>query len=210
MTRQHGVAASRQRAALFNLLEKCGGLPTVLRCNAVQVCFAREHLPLLARLIIEMKKKLKWIFVALVAVFALMQFINPARTNPPITPGGDISTTNPPPPQIAALLHAACYDCHSHETKWPWYSHVAPVSWLVVSDVNDGRERMNFSDWPKDSERAAKKMERMSEELGYKDMPPAKYTIIHADARLTDAQRQELIHWADQEAERFKAASVGK
>jgi hypothetical protein len=164
----------------------------------------------LAHPIIEMKKKLKWIFGALVAVFALLQLTNPARTNPPLPPGGDISATNPPPPQIAAQLRASCYDCHSDETKWPWYSHVAPASWLVVSDVNEGRRHLNFSDWPKDSERAAKKLERMSEELDYKEMPPAKYTIIHADARLTDDQRKELIHWADQEAEKLKAAGVGK
>ncbi len=176
--------------------------------GAIQVCFARELFPLLARPIIEMKRKLKWIFGALVAVFALLQFTNPARTNPPIAPGGDISATNPPPPQIAALLHAACYDCHSDETKWPWYSHVAPASWLVVSDVNDGRERLNFSDWPHAlPARAAKRLERMSEELDYKEMPPAKYTLIHADARLTDDQRQELIHWADQESEKLKAAA---
>ncbi len=156
-----------------------------------------------------MKKKLKWIFGALAAVFALLQFTNPARTNPPAPPGGDISATNPPPPQIAALLRASCYDCHSDETRWPWYSHVAPVSWLVVGDVNGGRERLNFSDWPHAlPERAAKRLERVSEELDYKEMPPKKYTLIHAGARLTDSQRQELIHWADQEAERLNPAGA--
>jgi hypothetical protein len=155
-----------------------------------------------------MKKKLKWIFGALAAAFALLQFTNPARTNPPSPPGGDISATNPPPPQIAALLHTACYDCHSDETKWPWYGHVAPASWLVVSDVNDGRERLNFSDWPHAlPERAAKRLERISEELDYKNMPPAKYTIIHADARLTDGQRKALIQWADDTAAKLKAAA---
>ena len=157
-----------------------------------------------------MKKKLKWIFGALVAVFALLQLTNPARTNPPVAPGGDISATNPPPPQIAALLHAACYDCHSDETRWPWYSHVAPVSWLLASDVNEGRRHMNLSDWPQDSERAARKLERMSEELDYKEMPPAKYTLLHPEARLTADQREQLIHWADQEAERLKAAASGE
>jgi len=143
-------------------------------------------------------------------VFALLQLTNPARTNPPLPPGGDISATNPPPPQIAALLHAACYDCHSDETKWPWYSRIAPVSWLVAGDVNEGRGHLNLSDWPKDSERAAKKLERMSEELDYKDMPPAKYSLIHADARLTDGQRKELIQWADETAAKLKAAGAGK
>jgi len=156
-----------------------------------------------------MKKKLKWIFIALVAVFVVAQFVQPAHTNPPLPPGGDISATNPPPPEIAALLHVACYDCHSYETKWPWDSHIAPASWLIVSDVNEGRTHLNLSDWPKDSERAAKKLERMSEEVGYKNMPPGKYTLMHPDARLTDAQRQELIHWADDTAAKLKAASAG-
>jgi hypothetical protein len=115
--------------------------------------------------------------------------------------------TNPPPPEIAALLHAACYDCHSHETRWPWYSHVAPVSWLIASDVNEGRRHLDLSDWPQDSARAAKKLERMSEEVDYKDMPPAKYTVIHAAARLTDSQRKELTGWLDSEAARLKSLS---
>ena len=147
----------------------------------------------------------------MMVVFALLQFTNPARTNPPAPPGGDIAATNPPPPEITALLHAACYDCHSYETKWPWYSHVAPVSWLVASDVNDGRERLNFSDWPRAlPERAAKRLDRISEEIGYKDMPPAKYTVMHSAARLTENQRQQLIHWAEQEAEKLKASNTAK
>jgi Haem-binding domain len=158
-----------------------------------------------------MKRLLKWALPAMIIVFALLQFTNPARTNPPLPPGGDIAATNPPPPEITALLHAACYDCHSYETKWPWYSHVAPVSWQVVSDVNDGRERLNFSDWPRAlPERAAKRLDRVSEEVGYKDMPPGKYTLIHAEARLTDAQRQQLIHWAEQESEKLKASNPVK
>ena len=110
-----------------------------------------------------MKKKLKCIFAGLVAGFALLQFTNPPRTNPPVAPGHDLMATNAPPPQIAALLHAACYDCHSDETKWPWYSHIAPVSWLVAGDVKHGREHMNLSDWPRAlPERAAKRLERIS------------------------------------------------
>ena len=154
-----------------------------------------------------MKKKLKWIFAGLVAGFALLQLANPPRTNPPVASGHDLMATNPPPPPVAATLRAACYDCHSNETKWPWYSHIAPVSWLVAGDVRDGRERMNFSDWPHDQpERAAKRLERISEEVGYRNMPPGKYTLLHPEARLIPAQREQLIHWADGEAARLKAA----
>ena len=153
-----------------------------------------------------MKKKMKWIFAALAVVFVLLQFTNPARTNPPVV--NDLMATNPPPPEIAALLHAACYDCHSDETKWPWYSHIAPVSWLIASDVNDGRRDMNFSDWPaNDPVRVAKRLENMSEKLGYDEMPPKKYTLIHADARLTDSQRKEFENWLDSEAAQLKASA---
>ena len=103
---------------------------------------------MLARLINRMKRKLKRIFGVLVVMFALAQLANPSRTNPPILPGHDVSATNALPPQIVALLHASCYDCHSYETKWTWYSHIAPVSWLIASDVKGGREHVNFSDWP--------------------------------------------------------------
>src|SRR5882757_2088970 len=147
---------------------------------------------MLARLS-RMKKKLKWVFAALVVVFGLLQLTNPARTNPPVV--NDLPATNAPPP-VVALLHAACYDCHSSETRWPWYSHIAPMSWLIASDVKQGREHLNLSDWPNDNPlRAAKRLENMSDEIGSGVMPLLKYTKIHADARLTESQRKELTDW---------------
>jgi hypothetical protein len=158
-----------------------------------------------------MRKNLKWILAVLVAGFALLQLANPSRTNPPVVAGHDLLATNPPPPEVATLLRHACYDCHSNETRWPWYSHIAPVSWLVAGDVAHGRERLNFSDWPRELPgRAAKRLERISEELGYKDMPPGKYTLMHPEARLTAGQRQRLIDWADAEAARLKAATTNQ
>jgi hypothetical protein len=121
----------------------------------------------------------------------------------------DLLATNAPPAEIAALLHAACYDCHSSETRWPWYSRVAPMSWLIANDVKDGRKDLNLSDWPStDPRRAARKLENMSEKIGYGEMPPKKYTAIHADARFTDSQRKELTDWLDAEATRLKASSA--
>ena len=159
---------------------------------------------MLARLI-GMKKILKWIFCALLVGFTLLQFTNPVRTNPLVVQ--DLLTTNAPP-HITAMLHAACYDCHSNETKWPWYSRIAPMSWLVARDVVEGREQLNLSEWPAGNPaRATKRLGSMSEIIGYGDMPPKKYTAIHADARLTDADRKELTGWLDAEAERLKASA---
>ena len=152
---------------------------------------------------IVMKKKLKWIAGGLALGLLLAQLFNPARTNPPVVM--DMLATNVPPPHVAALLRSACYDCHSRETKWPWYAHVAPASWLVISDVNEGRQHLDLSDWPAgDPDRAARKLDRMSEVIGYGDMPPAKYTLIHADARLTPADRKELTGWLDAASERTR------
>ncbi|HTA95841.1 MAG TPA: heme-binding domain-containing protein, partial [Verrucomicrobiae bacterium] len=152
-----------------------------------------------------MKKKLKWIFAAIVLAFALLQFTNPPRINPPVV--RDLIAEGAPP-QIAVTLLAACYDCHSSETHWPWYSRIAPMSWQIAKDVNDGRRNLNLSDWPvNDPKRAAKKLEDMSEQIGYDEMPLKKYMLIHADARLTESQRKELIDWLDAEAARLKSSA---
>jgi len=142
------------------------------------------------------KRKLKWVFGAAVTGFVLLQLTNPARTNPPVV--HDLMAANPPPPQLATMLHAACYDCHSSETRWPWYSHVAPISWLIAGDVRVGREHLNLSNWPvTDPKRATKWLDRMSEEIRSGEMPPPKYLKIHADGRLTDSQRKELADWLE-------------
>jgi hypothetical protein len=154
-----------------------------------------------------MKKILKRIFWALLVTFALLQFTNSSRTNPPVV--SDLMATNAPPAHVAAMLHAACYDCHSNETKWPWYSRIAPMSWLIADDVNEGRKNLNFSEWPSGNPvRAAKRLENMNDEIGYGSMPPKKYTAIHADARLTDADRKELTGWLDEEAARLKTSAA--
>jgi hypothetical protein len=102
-------------------------------------------------------------------------------------------------------LHAACYDCHSYATRWPWYSRVAPVSWLVASDVNEGRKHLNLSDWPAGQTNwLVRRLDRMSEEIDYREMPPKKYTLIHVDARLTDAQRSQLTNWLETTASGFR------
>jgi hypothetical protein len=153
----------------------------------------------------KLRKNLPWIAAALVVGFLLLQLANPARTNPPVVHDLSASGFRPPSDHLTALLHTACYDCHSYETRWPWYAHVMPVSWQVVNDVNKGRKHLNFSDWPADPARAAKKFTSISEQLEYREMPLAKYTLIHRDARLTDADRQALMDWADAQAARLRS-----
>jgi len=154
-----------------------------------------------------MKKKLKWIFGSLLLVFLLLQFTNPSRTNPAVVV--DLTATNPPPPEIAAMLHAACYDCHSYETRWPWYSHIAPVSWLISRDVSEGRRHVNLSDWlAARPDWAVRRLENMSEEVQSGDMPPLQYKLIHTDSRLTETQRKQLSDWLDADAARLKSTET--
>ncbi len=109
--------------------------------------------------------------------------------------------TNPPPPRIAKLVKDACYNCHSFETSWPWYSHVAPVSWSITSHVSAARDAMNFSEWPHDDpSKIRKRWRHIADEVEDRTMPLASYAIIHPSARLTDEQRALLVKWARQSA----------
>ena len=148
-----------------------------------------------------MKKRLKTIaIVGLLAVIAL-QFTNPSHQNPLILTGHDLFATNAPPPFIAAILRNSCYDCHSFETKWPWESYVAPISWLIVRDVEAARSNLNFSDWPHDdARRASKRWRHIAEEVENSEMPPRNYTRMHRLAHLDERQRAELIEWAKERA----------
>ena len=152
----------------------------------------------------------KWIRRAIylgIPLALLLQFTNPAHVKPQVTPGHDVFAAATTPPEVVTLFRNACYDCHSSETEWPWYSYVAPVSWFVVGHINDARRALNFSDWPHDNpQRARKKWSHVGDEVESGDMPLSSYTWMHAKARLSAQQREQLIKWAKAEAQRLAAA----
>jgi Haem-binding domain len=153
-----------------------------------------------------MKKKLKWPVIFCGVIFLLLQLTNPPRTNPPVK--SDLIATLHPPAPVAASLVAACYDCHSNQTKWRWYAHIAPVSWLIANDVKEGRDALNLSEWPvDDADTAADQLDGMSKKITYNKMPPQKYTAIHADARFTPEQRKALVDWLDATADKVKSSA---
>jgi len=128
------------------------------------------------------------IAVAAAVLLAAIQLVPVSRTNPPV------SSALAAPPAVAAILRRACYDCHSHETIWPLQAYLAPLSWLVARDVNEGREELNFSAWDRvDRKKVAKKL---PEEIAEGEMPPWLYVVAHPEARLADADRKLLIDWA--------------
>ena len=156
--------------------------------------------PAIATAPMDMKKFIKILIPSLLVIFCLLQLTNPSRTNP--SAKADFLDALHPPPEVATALTQACYDCHSYQTRWPWYSHVAPVSWLIASDVFDGRSHLNFSDWPtNDLKHMVRHMEEMSDQISSHTMPPSQYTLIHAQARLTDAQRKTMTEWLDSQSD---------
>jgi len=139
--------------------------------------------------------------IVLLVALLLSQFYRPAQTNPPTEPGNTLIDRLDPPPAVAQLLKRSCYDCHSHETRWPWYSQVAPASWLVAYDVNEAREHLNLSDWGAYSERAAvHKIEEMCEEVEEGEMPLWFYILLHRDATVRAEELEALCEWAQEVA----------
>jgi|ERR1700722_6535810 len=138
-------------------------------------------------------------------VAVALQFTNPRHLNPPVQPGCDLLASNAPPAEVASLLKNACYNCHSHETVWPWYSYIAPMSWSVVGHVNDARTAMDFSQWPHDdAARARKRWQRIRDAVEAEEMPLRSYTLIHPEARLTAEQRKRLVQWAEEVSAKLK------
>jgi len=144
---------------------------------------------------------MKWgkrLLFVLSAIFAGIQFVRPPLVNPPVDEGLSLYASTPVPADVRGILDRSCSDCHSNKTVWPWYSHVAPASWLLVDDVTKGRKELNFSVWctykPK---RKAHKLEEICEQLKEKEMPLKKYTFMHPSAKLSDADRARLCEWAE-------------
>jgi hypothetical protein len=144
----------------------------------------------------------KNVILTAVAVLVLgAQLVPVDRSNPPVE--SEIVL----PDALSGIVRKACYDCHSHETRWPWYSYVAPVSWLVHHDVEHAREHMNFSRWGSyDAEEQAELLGEIAEEVEERAMPLPIYVSLHSEARLTNDERRAIVEWAEAEAEAAKQA----
>ncbi len=138
-----------------------------------------------------MKKPVKWILIILALVvgggalcLGVAQLVPYGRdhTNPPV-----VAEPQWDSPQTRALAKRACFDCHSNETVWPWYSNVAPVSWLVQHDVEEGRSKVNFSEW--DGEEA----DDILEVVQRGEMPPAQYLPMHPEAKLSATEKETFL-----------------
>jgi hypothetical protein len=114
------------------------------------------------------------------------------RTNPPVT--ADLQA----PSEVQAILRRSCYDCHSHETHWPWYSAIAPVSWFVVGDVNSARKELDFSRWGEYSAtKRRSKSDSLLDQVQEGRMPPASYVRMHSGSAIAPADLETLRRWVE-------------
>ena len=139
-----------------------------------------------------MKRTLKHVGLSACFLLGGIQLWPAGRTNPATSAGLDA------PPEVTVILRRACFDCHSNETRWPWYGYVAPVSWLLVHDVDEGRAELNFSEWGGlEQERRERKLRKVVEEIEEAAMPPENYLRLHDDARLSAEELEIIRKWAE-------------
>ena len=159
-----------------------------------------------------MRKAFKWILIILVVGLVVAQFFPMARTNPPFTAAQTIDNIVNVPPDVHATLMRACGDCHSNETRWPWYSHVAPVSWFVIGHVDEGRRHINLSTWvrpgkePKDS---IDRLKAMCDEVQSGGMPLTSYEILHWHSWLSADDVKRICEWSGAEQKRLSGTASG-
>ncbi len=128
-------------------------------------------------------KKIVGIVVSIVVMlFIAIQFVPVERTNPPVAQEPEWDS-----PQTRAFAQQACFDCHSNETKWPWYSNVAPVSWAIADHVIEGREHLNFSEYPWGE------TEETAEEVMEGEMPLWNYLLLHPEAQFTETETEAFV-----------------
>lgn len=139
---------------------------------------------------------MKKIIIIILILIAAIQFITIDKENPTADFNKDFIQITNPPEEFALIIKSSCYDCHSYHTEYPWYSNVAPVSWLLKNHVEDGRKHLNFSIWT-DYKEAKKnhKIEECIEVIESEEMPMKGYVLLHDEADLSPEQRKGLKNW---------------
>jgi hypothetical protein len=148
--------------------------------------------------------KSRRVWLALIMILAGIQLLRPAKTNPVTDPSRGYKAHLSVTPEVARLLDRSCSDCHSDNTVWPWYSNVAPVSWVVIDDVQQGRRHLNLSDWAKYPPGGARdKLRQICKEVKEGSMPLREYLWAHRDKRLTPQERAMICEWTAAEGQRL-------
>jgi len=153
------------------------------------------------------RARVKKVLVALVVFLVVIQIIQPGRTNPHVAASRSLPSHVRVPEDVYSALIRSCGDCHSNQTHWPWYSRVAPLSWVITDDVNEGRRHMNFEDWEtlEAAKQANDRLIGICEEIKKKGMPPFSYRLVHQNLRLKPEEMASLCSWSQS----FRTNSAG-
>jgi len=141
---------------------------------------------------------IKKLLLVLLIILVVIQFIKPKKNIHPGPEPADISTLYPVPANVDSILVVACKDCHSNNTRYPWYNNIQPVAWFLANHVTDGKRSFNlneFATFP--VARQYDKIEEIKKQIDKGEMPLSSYTLIHKDAVLTDAQKNTIINWSE-------------
>lgn len=150
-------------------------------------------------------KIFKRIMMILLLVFIGIQFVPTELNTSNEILETDFTNTFVVPEQIQNILEVSCYDCHSNNTKYPWYNKIQPIRWILEDHINEGKEELNFSEFGSYSKRRMKsKLKSIISQIDDNEMPLSSYTIIHRDAKLTDVEKQQVIEWVNNKLDLFK------
>jgi hypothetical protein len=139
---------------------------------------------------------IKNIALGLGAVLIIIQFFQIDKNQPPVDPNLDFISLEKPQMEVENLLRSACYDCHSYESEYPWYTNIQPVAWMIDHHIDHSQEYLNFSEWGNYSlSRADHKAEEVIEYTENGEMPLWSYRLMHKEAQLTDDQRQVIMDY---------------
>lgn len=136
--------------------------------------------------------------IAIFLVFLLLaiQSIRIDKTTSPVNPETDFIALTSANTEVSGMLKTACYDCHSNQPTYPWYTNIAPVSWWIKHHIDEGSHHLNFSIWGTYKEkRKNHKLDECIEMIEEGEMPMSSYTIMHGEAKLTDAQKMQLVEF---------------
>ena len=144
-------------------------------------------------------KIVKIIAIVLLVAFVGIQFIPTTRNQSDTVPSTDFMLVNNVPETIQKKLQVSCYDCHSNNTQYPWYNKIQPVAWFLEDHIKEGKAELNFNEWDSlSSRRKASKLRSIIKQIENGEMPLDSYTLIHKDAKFSEAEAEELINFITQ------------
>ena len=152
-----------------------------------------------------MKRIFKIVLIVLVILFVIIQFFRPTKNRSTDLSANDITTGLIVPPNVQKILKHSCYDCHSNNTRYPWYFNIQPVAWWLDHHINEAKRELNFSEFGNYKiNRQYKKLEEIIEEVETEEMPLYSYTLIHRSANLNGEQKTSIINWSKSVIQQLK------